>query len=124
MRVISADANPNGPGLVEEPVEAAIAGSYKGRFQPVHSGSYGIVAQALDLGTMGSLTFVRRSGRRCRAPSAARASCRPTSRRARVGFALAIGEDGSAEAILGATRVKTRVPLEERQWYRVFAIYD
>ena len=43
MRVISADANPAGLGLVEEPIEADFAGNYKGRFQAVHAGSHGIV---------------------------------------------------------------------------------
>jgi N,N-dimethylformamidase len=124
VRVICADANPAGPGLVEEPVEAAFAGSYKGRFQPIHSGSYGIVAQALDLGAMGSLTLTATIW-----PTMPGAKRRqgilsvydPSVRR---GIALAVGEDGSVEALLGATRVKTRVPLEERQWYRVFAVYD
>ncbi len=122
--MISADANPAGPGLVEEPVEAAFAGPHKGRFQPVHSGSHGTVEKGPDLGTMGSLTLVATIW-----PTMPGAKRRqgilsvydPSVRR---GIALAIGEDGSVEALLGATRVKTRVPLEERQWYRVLAVYD
>ena len=58
VRVISADANPAGPGLVEEPVEADFAGRHKGRFQAVHAGSYGIVEQGVDLGTKGSLSLI------------------------------------------------------------------
>jgi N,N-dimethylformamidase len=124
VRMISADANPAGPGLVEEPVEAAFTGPYNGRFQPVHSGSHGVVEQSLDLGAMGSLTLAATIW-----PTMPGAKRRqgilsvydPSVRR---GIALAIGEDGSVEALLGATRVKTRVPLEERQWYRVFAAYD
>jgi N,N-dimethylformamidase len=124
VRVISADANPAGPGLVEEQVDAAFAGNHKGRLQPVHLGSYGVVEQALDLGTMGSLTLAATIW-----PTMPGAKRRqgilsvydPSVRR---GIALAIGEDGSVEALLGATRVKTRLPLEERQWYRVFAVYD
>jgi N,N-dimethylformamidase len=124
VRVISADANPAGPGLVEEPIEAEFAGAHKGRFQTVHAGSYGIVEQSVDLGTMGSLSLVATIwptrlgiGRRQGILSA----YDPAVRR---GIAVAIGEDGSVEALLGATRIKTRVPLEERHWYRVFAVYD
>ncbi|MBN9265816.1 MAG: N,N-dimethylformamidase [Hyphomicrobium sp.] len=124
VRVISADANPAGLGLVEEAIEADFAGNYKGRFQPVHAGSHGIVEQSIDLGTRGSLSLVATIwptrpgiGRRQGVLSV----FDPAVRR---GIALAIGEDGSVEAMLGATRIKTRVPLEERHWYRVFAVYD
>ena len=58
VRVISADANPAGPGLVEEPVEAGFAGTHEGRFQPIHAGSYGIVEQGVDLGAKGSLSLI------------------------------------------------------------------
>jgi len=124
VRVISADANPAGPGLVEETVEADFAGTRKGRFQAIHAGSYGIVEQAVDLGTKGSLSLVATIwptrpgiGRR----QGVLSIYDPAVRR---GIALAVGEDGSVEALLGATRIKTRVPLEERHWYRVFAVYD
>ena len=112
------------PGWSRNRIDAAFAGNHKGRLQPVHLGSYGIVEQALDLGTMGSLTLAATIW-----PTMPGAKRRqgilsvydPSVRR---GIALAIGEDGSVEALLGATRVKTRLPLEERQWYRVFAVYD
>jgi N,N-dimethylformamidase len=124
VRVISADANPAGPGLVEEAVDADFAGYHKGRFQPVHAGSYGVVTQQADLGSMGSLTLAAmiwptRPGIKRR--QGILSVYDPSVRR---GIALAIGEDGSVEALLGATRVKTRIPLEERHWYRVFAVYD
>jgi N,N-dimethylformamidase len=44
VRIVHGDANPAGPGLKFEEVAAAFAGTYPSRFQPVHSGSYGIVA--------------------------------------------------------------------------------
>ena len=43
VRIIHGDANPAGPGIKVEPVAAGFAGTYPSRFQPVHSGSYGIV---------------------------------------------------------------------------------
>ena len=124
VRIICADANPAGPGLKEEPVAAPFAGRHPSRLQPVHLGSYGLIDSGADLTSARGLTFVATIwpttpgiGRRQGILSA----YDPTTR---VGFALAIGEDGSAEALVGATRVKTRLPLEGRRWSRVFAIYD
>ena len=124
VRVICADANPAGPGLREEPVAADIEGAYRSRSQPVHQGSYARIDSGLDLSSGTGLTFVATiwpttpmAGRRQGILSA----FDPTTR---TGFALAINEDGSAEAMLGATRIKTRVPLEKRRWYRVSACWD
>jgi N,N-dimethylformamidase len=124
VRVICADANPAGPGIIEEPVSAALEGQHPSRKQAVHQGSYGRIENTLDLAASGQLTFAATiwptmpgSGRRQGILSA-------YDPNVRVGFALAIGEDGSVEALLGATRVKTRVPLSTRSWYRVWATYD
>ena len=43
VRIIHGDANPGGPGLKFEEVPASFAGIYRSRFQPVHSGSCGLV---------------------------------------------------------------------------------
>jgi N,N-dimethylformamidase len=43
VRIVHGDANPAGPGLKFEDVGTAFAGTYPSRFQPAHSGSYGIV---------------------------------------------------------------------------------
>jgi N,N-dimethylformamidase len=124
VRVICADANPAGPGLQEEKIAAAFEGTFPPRKQAVHLGSYGRIEQGRDLSGTGQLTFVAtvwptlpKGGRRQGILSA----YDPNSR---VGFALAVGEDGSIEALLGATRVKTRVPCSVRTWYRVWATYD
>ena len=45
VQIIHGDANPAGPGLKFEEVEATFAGTYPSRFQPAHSGSYGIVTR-------------------------------------------------------------------------------
>lgn len=124
VRVICADANPAGPGILEEAIEASLAGSYPSRNQPIHAGAYARIDGTHDLSTGSGLTFVATiwpttpgNGRR----QGIIASYDPN---VRLGFALAVGEDGSAEAILGAARVKTRVPLESRHWYRVWARWD
>ena len=124
VRVICADANPAGPGIREEAVEADFQGSYPSHFQPIHLGSYAVINANHDLSGADGLTFVATiwpttpgSKRRQGIVSA----YDPTTR---LGFAIAVGEDGSAEAILGATRVKTRVPMTARRWYRVWARWD
>jgi N,N-dimethylformamidase len=124
VRVISADPNPAGPGIREEPVAAEIEASYPSREQPIHQGSYAIINANHDLSGGSGLTFIatiwptlpdlkRRQG--------VLSAYDPNTR---LGFALAVGEDGSAEAIIGTTRVKTRRPLIARRWYRVFARWD
>ena len=124
VRVICADANPAGPGLREEAISAPLEKQYSSRKQAVHLGSYARVENAFDLGASGKLTFVATiwpttpgSGRRQGIMSA-------YDPNVRVGFALAIGEDGSVEALLGATRVKTRVPCVPRAWMLVWATFD
>lgn len=124
VRVISADPNPAGPGMREEPIAAEIEKSYPSRDQPVHLGSFARIEANRDLGASGQLTFVATiwptmpgAGRRQGIVSA-------YDPNVRLGFALAIGEDGSAEALLGATRVKTRIACARRTWYRVWASYD
>lgn len=124
VRIICADANPKGPGIVEEAVTASIAGRYPGRNQPIHQGSYALIEKGTDLSAGDGLTFVATiwpttpgNGKRQGVLSA-------FDPNTRIGFALALGEDGSAEAILGSQRVKTRVPLESRHWYCIWASFD
>ncbi len=124
VRIICADANPKGPGLEEEPVAASIARSYPGRNQPVHQGSFGLVEANVDLAAGGGLTFVATIWPTTPGAKRRQGILAADDPNTRVGFALALGEDGSAEAILGSTRIKTRVPLESRHWYRVVASYD
>ena len=128
VRVICADPNPAGPGLREEPVPAAFAGSYPSRVQPVHLGSYGRVMAAARLKHPDSLTLV--------------ATIWPTTPDKGeqgilsrfdpdngAGFALTIGSDGSSTAILGRKsgtplRLSVGTPLRVRTWYRVWARFD
>jgi N,N-dimethylformamidase len=125
VRVINADANPKGPGIKEEAVASALDGkSFPSRAQPVHLGSYARIDVPARHELAQSFTLLAtvwpttpRSGKR----QGIVAAFDPATR---VGVALAIGEDGSAEAILGEERVKTRVPLGQRGWHRVWMSYD
>ncbi|MDH3379616.1 MAG: LamG domain-containing protein [Gammaproteobacteria bacterium] len=43
VRVVQGDMNPAGPGFREEVVLHDLGGPFKGRYQPIHPGSYGLV---------------------------------------------------------------------------------
>lgn len=59
VRVRHGDPNPDGPGIRYVPVPSNFAGTYPGRFQPTHLGSYArIAAPGLDTGD--AFTFVAR----------------------------------------------------------------
>ena len=46
VRIIHGDPNPAGPGIKIEEIPAGFAGTYGTRFQPIHSGSCGVVTPA------------------------------------------------------------------------------
>ena len=128
LRVICADPNPAGPGILEQPVPAHCAGSYPSRVQPIYAGSYGRIADPAPLRSLANVTFV--------------ATIWPTTPNTGeqgilshfdpatgTGLALAIGRDGSATAILGrgsgtAVRISAGQALKTRTWYRVWASLD
>ena len=60
VRIIHGDANPSRPGLKFEEVAAPFAGMYQLRFQPVHSGSYGLVVPDKPLAFSDPCTIVVR----------------------------------------------------------------
>ena len=124
VRVISGDANPAGPGIKEEPVKAPFAGQHDSRNQPVHQGSYARIDAHVDLSGAAGLTFVATVWPTTPGLKRRQGILSAYDPNVRLGFALAIGEDGSAEALLGTTRVKTRTPMESRHWYRIWACWD
>ncbi|MEE8500410.1 MAG: hypothetical protein V3S27_07525, partial [Kiloniellales bacterium] len=128
VRIVCADPNPAGPGIQELPVAADFARSYPSRAQAVAPGSYGRVAASGPLGSLDDLTLV--------------ATVWPTTPEAGeqgvlarfdpgtgAGFALALGADGSATAILGQAsgaplRVSVGTRLRPRTWTRIWASFD
>ncbi len=128
VRVISGDPNPAGPGMREQPVDAAFAGRYPSRVQPIHSGSYVRVAGAAPMDALRSFTvsaviwptlpaLARRQGLVSRIDAATGA-----------GFTLEIDEEGSVAATLSdgtATHgASVGKELRARAWYRVFVSFD
>ena len=122
VRVISADPNPNGPGVHSEDLSHRFAASFEGRQQDIHRGSYGIVARGPARGgaarTWTVLVQVRTEGPPCAvlAEEAANAA-----------IVLAAGRDG-AEARLTwpGGQVVLGVPGTMRRgaWYRVWLAAD
>ena len=128
VRVICGDPNPAGPGIRERPVEAAFAGRYPSRVQPIHNGSWARVAGTAPLDALDSFTvtaaiwptlpdLARRQGLVSRVDDATGA-----------GFTLEIDDAGSLAATLsdgtGTVILGTGKALRARAWYRVFLSYD
>ncbi len=115
VRVISADPNPDGPGMIEEAVEASFAGTYPSRPQPFYPGSYVHIEHPLTLAGAPALEAV----------------IWPTLVNGKEQVVLAWGEmellllgDGSLGGTLGPHRFSSGVPLKLRHWYRVRFAYD
>ena len=128
VRVICGDPNPAGPGIRERPVEAAFAGRYPSRVQPIHNGSWARVAGTAPLDALDSFTVTatiwptlpglsRRQGLVSRVDDVTGA-----------GFTLEIDEAGSLAATVsdgtGAVVLGTGKALRARAWYRGFLSYD
>lgn len=128
VRVVCGDPNPAGPGLIEHPVPASFAGSHPARVQPVHPGSYGVIAPTPALAPRGSFTVL--------------ATIWPTTpdrpgqglvtmwdQCSGSGFALSLDGAQGVTASLGAgaagsCRVHAGEPLRSRTWYHVWMSYD
>ena len=116
VRIISADPNPDGPGMIEEAVDAAFAGTYPSRPQPFFPGSYVHIDRRLSLGEHGLCL---------------EAVIWPTLVGGKEQVVLAVGEmellllsDGTLSGRLGLHRFSSGAPLKERHWYRVRFSYD
>ncbi len=117
VRVISADPNPDGPGMIEEEVGADFAGSYASRSQPFYPGSYVKIDGRLPPPGEQGLTL--------------EAVIWPTLINNREQVILAVGDmalvllgDGALGGRLGNHRFSTDTPLKIRHWYRVSLSYD
>ena len=56
IRVISGDLNPQGPGIIEEVIDTPASGTYRGRKQTIHAGSYAMVPSSGPLESLGNFT--------------------------------------------------------------------
>lgn len=123
VRIICADPNPAGRGLVEEEVDANFAGTYRSRLQSFAPGSHAEVAARGMFRDAASCSLVAtvwptipHGQRQCIISCIGNESS----------FDLYIDENGCG-ASLGVnvrTEVSTGEPLRERAWYRIYASYD
>ena len=126
VRVISGDPNPDGPGIIEEDVEAVFTGVYPSRYQYSSLGSCMTTAPAPALNriqdfTIGATIWPTTPHR---GEQAIIGRFDPVAGN---GYALVIGSGGAA-VLLGhggkITRIETGKQLVARRWYRVWACYD
>ena len=115
LRSICADANPDGPGIVEEPVEASLAGNYPARQQAFNPGSYAVIAQGPKIAgnvTLSATIWPTLPGDGEQAILSAG------------GFELFLDDAGALAASGGGVSVSTGKPLLARQWCVVKLAYD
>ena len=127
VQLICGDMNPDGPGYREKLVRTPASGSYKGRRQIIHAGSFVEVAACAPLAALESFTFAAyiwptTPGRGEQAVISA------WSHAQQRGAALLIGPEGvSLRVGAGKGRVETistGKPLLSHEWYFVAASYD
>ena len=127
VRVISGDPSPEGPGLIEQDIEADFAAGYPSRFQPSHLGSYMQVTEVAPLEGLKSFTFGATIGPTTpdRGQQGVIGRFDPKTG---AGLALVIGPNGAAVLAGGGSgpmvSTATGKPLVAQRWYRVWASYD
>ena len=127
VRVLSADANPAGPGIRTLAVDASVRAIAPCLPQQVTPGSYALADLGAALEGLRSLTVVATI---CPTRSAGRARPIVTAFAEMVGgFGLGIARDGSACALIGGqdaslAEIATGVALPEHAWARVWLTWN
>ena len=123
VRVISADANPAGPGIRTVNVDADVRTIAPCLPQTARPGSYAVADVGNALANLAGLTVIASI-----CPTSVGGRSRPILTAVSAtggGFALAIDEGGCLCAVLGAGRtVSSGVPLREGAWARVWMTWD
>ena len=123
VRVLSGDPNPAGPGVRFADLHDRLDRPIKGRRQPIHLGSYGIVERGpqRDATAACTWTVLVRAG----VIDTDQALIAEQDGKARI--VLALGPDGAKARVTtatGETTVATAVPPLLRRWYRVWLGVD
>jgi N,N-dimethylformamidase len=128
VRVIQGDINPDGPGYREEPVALDLGGPFKGRYQPIHAGSYAVVTDApafSELSSMGVQAFVWPT-----LPGhGSQTVLAREDPKSGTGFRLFLDESGAVAFELSplgekSLVVSTEKPLIADRWYLISGSYD
>jgi N,N-dimethylformamidase len=128
VRIIHGDTSPEGPGYKEEAIKTAIDGTYNGRKQEIHAGSYAVVPAHRALDRLGSFsvqamiwpTTPERSGQTI---------VSRWSGSSGAGFILGVDGANGLTLKLGdgkgkVEEIQTGKGLLAREWYCVAASYD
>ena len=127
VKMIHGDTNPRGPGLIEEPVDAACNGTYDGRKQVIYSGSYGYVEDNPNL-QLESFTL------QCWIwPTTPKTHPKYWKHGAQgllakwsdgKGYGLFINAEGCVELRINGETISTGAPIRDHAWHFVAASYD
>ena len=127
VHMIHGDTNPRGPGFIEKILETDANGSYKGRKQIIHGGSYGYVEDAKQF-RVESFTL------QCHIwPTTPKTHPRYWKHGAQglvtkwmdgKGYGLFINEEGCLELRINDQKITTGVPIRDHAWHFVAATFD
>ena len=128
IRVISGDLNPQGPGIIEEVIDTPASGTYRGRKQTIHAGSYAMVPSSGPLESLGNFTVqvmvwpsTPRKGMQALVSKFSNADKR--------GWALVIDQSGGIAFVVGDGKgkldtVSVGKPMVEYEWYFAAASFN
>lgn len=129
VRSVSADPNPAGPGILEEEVPAAFAGSYPSRVQPFFPGSYARVKPGSAALALRSFTAVANLWPTLPGHGREQAVFSWNSAETSTGFVLFLDGEGRPSARVGdadgrAVTLSTDQPVKNRAWVRLWVSFD
>ncbi|WP_029356607.1 N,N-dimethylformamidase beta subunit family domain-containing protein [Bosea sp. 117] len=127
VHMINGDTNPRGPGFIEKFIAADCNGTYKGRKQIIHGGSYGYVVDApqfhVDSFTLQCWIW----------PTTPKTHPRYWKHGAQglvtkwsqgKGYGLFINEEGFVELRINEHRITTGAPIRDHAWHFIAASFD
>ena len=128
VRVIHGDINPSGPGYREESVVLDLGGPFKGRYQPIHMGSYAVIDNAPRL-QVGASFGVRAIIWPTLPGHGPQTILSLEDAESGAGFRLYLDSQGAVAVQISASRCESRelsakVALHAQRWYLASASYD
>ena len=128
VQIIHGDTNPGGPGYKERAIESAVDGTYEGRKQHIHAGSYAVIRNHRAFDRLSSFS-IQAMIWPTTPEKAGQTLISRWSGKSKAGFILSLG--GSAGLTLtlgdgagGTETIETGKPLLAREWYFVGASFD
>ena len=129
VRIISADPNPAGPGIIEQEVAADFAGTYPSRAQAFYPGSYGRAKVQGAVPVLDSFTLVANIWPTLPGNGAEQAVLSWNALDGDAGVALLLDKAGRPSVRIAAPEgrsmtLSTDRPAKNRAWIRVWASYE